>query len=190
MMLPLYRRIIGPSFDDLPVRVRDLRDVRGKAVWRGRADVERGTALFVRLVATLAALPHSAREVPLTVTFTHDDAGEGWHRDFGGHIFQTHQRAGDGVILERIGPATVALKPLAERDSLSLSVTALRVFGIPVPGFLLPRVRTREWEAEDCYRFEVEARLPVGGLLIRYSGWLAPTATASHPAGPISATRP
>lgn len=190
MLLPLYRRIIGAKFDDLPARVRDLHDVRVRSQWRGHADVERGTSLLARLAAPLAALPHSARAVPLTVTLTPDDAGEVWHRDFGGHIFQTQQRAGEGAILERIGPATVSLKPLVERDSLSLSVTALRVFGIPMPRFLLPRVRTREWEAQDQYRFEVEARLPIGGLLVRYSGRLAPDATASQPAVPTSATRP
>jgi hypothetical protein len=35
-------------------------------------------------------------------------------------------------------------------------------------------VRTFECERDGRYRFEVEARLPLFGLLVRYSGWLVP----------------
>jgi hypothetical protein len=37
---------------------------------------------------------------------------------------------------------------------------------------LHPAVRTLESERDSRYRFEVEATLPLMGLLVRYSGWL------------------
>jgi hypothetical protein len=37
-------------------------------------------------------------------------------------------------------------------------------------------VRTFESERDGRYSFEVEAHLPLVGLLVRYSGWLLPMA--------------
>ena len=57
MSLPLYRRVLGPRFDALPARVRELHDFTGISVWAGRADVERGRSLPRRIAAALSALP-------------------------------------------------------------------------------------------------------------------------------------
>ena len=41
-----------------------------------------------------------------------------------------------------------------------------------MPHMLHPAVRTFESERDGRYHFEVEAHLPLVGLLVRYSGWL------------------
>ena len=43
---------------------------------------------------------------------------------------------------------------------------------MPLPRALHPVVRTFEREQGGRYHFEVEAHLPLFGLLIRYAGWL------------------
>jgi hypothetical protein len=48
----------------------------------------------------------------------------------------------------------------------------VRFLGVPLPRRLHPRVRTLESERDGRYRFEVEAHLPLLGLLVRYTGWL------------------
>ena len=50
------------------------------------------------------------------------------------------------------------------------------MLGIPLPRLLHPTVRTFERERDGRYEFEVEAHLPLFGLLVRYSGWLEPQA--------------
>ncbi len=191
MTTPLYRRVLGARFDALPPAVRALHDVARQSTWRGEADVERGTALIARLIGWISRLPPTSRALPLVVTFTADDrGGEHWRRSFGGHVFPTYQRAGDGVIHERIGPATVALRPTAGPEGLALSVEGMRVLGIPVPAALRPAVTTREHEIDGRYHFEVEAILPLAGRLVRYRGWLAPADDAADPATSTSASRP
>lgn len=177
LAIPLYRRVLGASFDRLPPLVRALHDLDGSAVWSGRADVERGTHPICRLIAVIARLPQPGPDQPLTVTFTAAGDAERWHRAFGDRVFPSLQRAGHGGILERIGPAVITLVPQADATGLGLTVSRLTVFGMPMPRALVPIVATREHEADGRYRFEVEARLPHFGRLVRYAGWLAPIDT-------------
>jgi len=188
MTTPLYRRVLGERFDRLPPTVRALHDVERPSTWHGEADVERGTTLIARLVGWIARLPPTSRALPLVVTFTPDGSGEQWRRSFGRHVFPTYQSAGDGVILERIGPTTVALKPAAGPDGLTLSVAGLSVFGIPMPAAIWPAVTTREHEVDGRYHFEVEGVLPLAGRLVHYRGWLEPADGAAEPVTSASRT--
>ena len=174
MTAPLYRRLLGDRFALLPAQVRGLHDLDRQSVWVGRADVERGTSLVCRMIAAVTRLPPSGAEQPLTVTFTAVDGAELWHRAFGRRVLASRQVLGDGVILERIGPATVALAADVTPAGLTLSVAHLWVLGVPMPSWLVPEVATREYETEGRYRFEVEARMRVFGRLVRYAGWLEP----------------
>ena len=173
MTLPLYRRLLGPTFDALPPRVRELHDLTAPATWRGRADVERGTSLVARLMAIMLSLPPTGRDQPLAVTFAPDSRGrETWTRTFGTKIFPSLQYERGGSLCERVGPTTLVFTLDASRDGLALVLTSVRVLGIPLPRLLHPRVRTLEREQDGHYRFEVESALPLFGPLVRYSGWL------------------
>ena len=55
----------------------------------------------------------------------------------------------------------------------------MRLLGLPLPPFMLPPIRTRESERDGRYQFEVEAGLPLIGLLVRYEGWLERGSSAS-----------
>ena len=174
MTLPLYRRLLGAAFDRLPPRVRALHDIQGRSVWHGRVDVERGTALICRLIAKIGRLPPVGKDQPLTVTFTPQDGAELWHRAFGTRVFASRQSLGRGTIHERVGPARLTLVPSVSSDGLNMSLAALHVLGIPIPRALLPKVATRERDADRRYHFEVDVHVPVLGRLIRYEGWLEP----------------
>ena len=173
---PLYRRLLGADFDRLPPAVRSLHDVRERSVWIGRADVERGTSFVCRLIAAIAGLPPAGPDQPLTVTFTPENGAEIWHRAFGARVFRTVQALGPGVILEQSGPARLTLAPRLTAAGLSLDIQAAHVLGIAVPGWLLPIAKTSEYDSDGRYQFEVEARLPWFGRLVRYAGWLQPAA--------------
>ena len=60
----------------------------------------------------------------------------------------------------------------ASPAGLALVLTGVRFLGVPLPRLLHPAVRTMESERGGRYCFEVEAILPLFGLLVRYSGWL------------------
>jgi hypothetical protein len=172
MTLPLYRRLLGPKFETLPGRVRELHDLAEPATWRGRADVERGASWVARVTATLLSFPAAGRDQPLSVSFKPDRGREIWTRRFGEKVFPSLQYEHGGRLFERVGPSSLVFALDASPDGLALLLTGVRFLGVPLPRLLHPAVRTMESERDGRYHFEVEATLPLFGLLVRYAGWL------------------
>jgi hypothetical protein len=174
MSVPLYRRVLGATFDVLPARVRELHDLRGPAVWCGEASVERGRSLLSRVAAAITGLPPAGTDQPLRVTFEPVGTSEIWSRRFGRVLFRSIQYERDGFLVERVGPATFVFTAVASTEGLALRLEGFRALGVPLPRWLHPTVCTFEREHDGRYEFEVEAHLPFSGLLVRYGGWLAP----------------
>ena len=174
MTRPLYRRVLGPAFDALPARVRELHDLEHTSIWEGAADVERGPSLASRLAGWLTRLPPAGSAVPLRVTFEPVGERELWSRRFGSALFRSTQYQRGPFLSERVGPTTFVFACEATAETLKLRLAQFRVLGIPLPRFAHPLVHTCETEREGRYQFEVEAHLPLFGLLVRYSGWLEP----------------
>jgi Domain of unknown function (DUF4166) len=174
---PLYRRVLGgAAFERLPAPVRALHSVTQTTTWVGTADVSRGTSPASRLIVTVFGLPPAGNNQPLAVTFTPDVRGaETWDRAFGARRFVSVQSdAGGGVIAERVGLVTLYLRPIADAATLRLRLERVTVLGLSLPQRLLPHVATSETAVDGRYHFDVEARLPLVGLLVRYTGSLAP----------------
>jgi Domain of unknown function (DUF4166) len=177
-MTPLYRRLLGPLFDELPAQVQRLHDVEAPVTWSGRADVQRGSTMPARALARLFGLPPHGADQPITVMFVPQGYAEVWTRIFGADRFVSTQRASGDELRETVGPLTLRMTLQGNRSGLGLTLVGARFLGIiPVPGLLLPRIRTHENEIDGRYHFDVEARLPVFGLLVHYRGWLERVAT-------------
>ena len=83
----------------------------------------------------------------------------------------------NGQLRERLGPATFHFRLCRIDSDLHWVAERARMFGIlPVPASWLDEVRCREHDDDGRYGFEVEARLPLLGRLVRYRGWLMPVA--------------
>lgn len=169
---PLYRRVLGARFDQLPPKVRELHDLQGTAAWVGRADVERGRSWVARIGAALTSLPPTGKDQPLQVTFAQDGDEEIWSRRFGTSLFRSVQYQDGGRVCERVWPVTFVFALDASGEGLGLKLEGLRLLGVPMPRFAHPAITTFESDGEGRYRFGVEARLPLFGLLVRYAGWL------------------
>lgn len=173
---PLYRRMLGEAWADLPEPVRAMHDLSGDRRVAGRAEVERGTALPARLVAALIGFPEAGRDVPVEVTFQVRDGVETWRRRFSGRSFFSTQQAGcgrsDGLLEERFGPIRVGLALVLEGDRLRLMVRRWSLLGLPMPLALAPGGEAWETAADGRFRFHVEIRHPWTGLIVRYRGWL------------------
>jgi hypothetical protein len=181
MRLPLYRRLLGPGFDALPARVRELHDLDRISVREGRAQVQRGRSLVARMVAWLASLPPAGDDQPLRVTFAAVKDKEIWARQFGKALFRSVQHERGGLLYERVAFATFVFAATATANGLSLRLDGFRLLGIPMPRMLHPAVDTFESEQDGRYQFEVEAHLPLFGLLVRYAGWLEPVVPKAAP---------
>ena len=170
--MALYRRLLGARFEALPARVRELHEVTATSRWDGRADVERGGGLAARIVAWMLGLPPHGREQALNVTFEPVEGREVWTRTFGASVFRSVQDEHDGLLRERAGPVTFLFAPEASGEGLALILRGVRVFGVPLPRFAHPSVRTFESARDGRYAFEVEGSLPLAGMIVRYAGWL------------------
>lgn len=177
--LPLYWRLLGPAWEQLPLALRVMHGWSGSFEARGRAQVERGGSLLSRCIAALFGFPRAGVDVPLTVSFSVlSGGGERWRRNFAGRSFVSEQRQGHGrnerLLVERFGPFAIALALLLREAQLHLQVRGWSLFGMPLPRWLAPRGTVYESAREGRFHFHVEIRAPLAGLLVRYRGWLLP----------------
>ncbi len=176
MTAPLYPALLGAAWSALPAAVRDLHESNGGA---GAARVERGRNALARLAAWLFRFPPAADSVPVTVCFDRQPSGaEIWHRRFGAHRMISRQSTGTGRnagrLIERFGPAAFITEVATGSDGLRLILTGWRVFGLPLPLWLGPRIRAAETAQEGRFQFDVEIAHPLTGLIVRYAGHLTP----------------
>ena len=182
---PLYRDILGDAWHRLPRAIRDMHDLDRTLTASGRAMIEAGPGPLAALVRHIMGFPSAAGDTPVAVTFTEARGVEQWTRTFGGHRFKSTQEAGRGrnrrLLVERFGPIAVAMALVLDGGKLRLVVRRWSAFGIPLPLALAPRGNTYEHVADGHFNFHVEVRLPLIGLVVRYTGWLIPDRTASPP---------
>ncbi len=181
MTLPLYRRLLGARFDQLPAPVADLHNVTATSVWTGRADVERGNSLASRVVASLFGLPPAGRDQTLQVVFDPIEGREIWQRKFGSKVFRSVQYERAGLLRERIGLVVFVFALDVSADGMALKLDGVCILGVPLPRWLNPSVRTLEWAHGGRYHFQVEASLPLLGPVVRYSGWLEGATDSARP---------
>jgi Domain of unknown function (DUF4166) len=172
--MSLYRRLLGPAFDEMPLALRALHDGTRSTRWQGRADVERGSSPLMRLLATLFGLPPAGPDQPLTLTFDLKGDSEIWTRTFGVKRFRSMQFEQGGHLHETVGASRLIMGVTASAQGLQLTMLGTRFLGVPLPRFLVPVVRAVEREQDGRFHFDVEARLPGFGRLVHYRGWLEP----------------
>ena len=174
---PLYRRLLGDAYKLLPAPIQALHDLTGTLTLEGRATVERGQGLAARAIAALFGFPPAGRDVPLKVEFALRGNREVWGRDFAGRAFVSSQEAGqrrfDRLLCERFGPFAFGIALVCDAERLTLVFRRWSMFGVPLPRALAPRATAYESAEDGRFRFFVEIKLPLIGLIVRYQGWLA-----------------
>lgn len=184
--VPLYRKILGPAFSELPPRLQELHDSNVVRQWKGFAEVRRGHGTVAALIATLVGFPGSASRMPVTVTFSPKFGVEHWVRSFGGKSFSSVQSAGAGrdqyLLVERFGIASFSLALVLDVGRLSFVPRRWSLLGLPMPRFLLPTGLSFETERDGQFCFDVEVSMPLVGLVVAYKGSLCP----SEPERPCS----
>jgi Domain of unknown function (DUF4166) len=172
---PLYARLLGAAWNELPAEIRAMHDLLSNAEARGTASVVRGDGPLARLVATLMRFPPSSTAVHLTVRFVVRDGVETWTRTFGTHSFSSRQYAGrgHGLLCERFGPFTFGMALVGGGGRLTLVPKRWWAFGVPLPMWLCTRVNAYESAEGRRFRFHVEIRHPFTGLIVRYEGALS-----------------
>ena len=171
---PLFQRILGSEFEQLPEPIRSLHAVTTLTLAEGRCTVTRGGNVLARLLARLLSLPPDCRDGKIQLVMRRRGELEVWVRTIAGRRFvSTLRQSGPGQVTERIGPVDFdfALRPGA--TELAMSLRAVRVFGLSLPQRLWPRITARETVADGRFRFDIVTSLPGIGQIVAYSGTLA-----------------
>lgn len=179
---PLYARVLGSAWQNVPRTLRDMHDVRTVAEASGVALVERGGGLVARLAAAVLRLPEAGDDIPLRVRFTSQERDERWDRFFAQRRLSSTQsippraRSGDGLLQERMGPAALTFRLVYRDNGLRLLPDAWSIFGIPLPLRHFPvREACEHVDEAGRFAFDVEVAHVWIGLIVRYRGWLART---------------
>ena len=176
--MPLYWRVLGDAWDELPETVRSMHEGRTSHRAEGFADVERGRGYLSRLAGTLFRFPDDKENVPVSVTFDVGPDQEIWRRTFGGQSFSSIQYAGRGrsqwLLCERFGLLTFGLALVVRDGRLHFVVRRWSMAGLPLPLFLAPVSRSHEASEGGRFHFNVEISHWLTGMIVRYRGWLEP----------------
>jgi len=173
----VFAQALGDEFGAMPPQLQDLHTVRGITVWTGRASVTRGSRLVSKIVALVFGFPTASPDVPVHLTMQPVDGVEHWQRTFAGNKFRSRLSRNasqpHGHIYEQFGLFKFEIALAWKDDRLSYPVEAGRCLGIPFPKPLLPHSHSFEYvddQGRAC--FDVTLSVPLGGLVVRYEGWL------------------
>ncbi|HEU5048621.1 MAG TPA: DUF4166 domain-containing protein [Rickettsiales bacterium] len=173
---PLYQRMLQDAWQELPPAIRDMHTLYDTKSASGKATVERGPHPLARFVAACIGFPSAGEDVPVTVTFRLENRKEIWQRNFAGQRFHSIQSEGTGrmagLLCEQFGPFTFGLALVLKEGRLTLIVRRWSLCGIPLPASLAPSGESFEYADNGRFRFHVEIKHPLTGLIVRYRGWL------------------
>lgn len=175
LSVPLFARLLGDGFAQLPPALRTLHSVPRRQRYHGHAEVRRGRHPLLPLCAWLARLPPASAATPVDVVFSADAQGERWQRRFGTHAMPSRLWLQDGRLRERLGAVEFEFVLRVDGAAIVWSAARAWAFGVlPLPRRWLAGVHCRESERDGRYAFLVEVALPWIGPFIRYEGWLEP----------------
>ncbi|MGH1330661.1 MAG: DUF4166 domain-containing protein [Paracoccaceae bacterium] len=175
---PLYRRVLGAAYADLPEAVQRIHDDTGARNWQGMAQVKRGQGWLSKRIGGAFGFPSATDHIPVKVMFEPIEGGEKWTRQFGEAVFSSTQIIGAGrnahLLVERFGPVRVALAVVLRDEKLFLIPRRWSFLGLPLPRVLLPSGNSFEAELDGKFQFDVEIAAPLVGLIVGYRGVLEP----------------
>jgi saccharopine dehydrogenase-like NADP-dependent oxidoreductase len=169
----LFQHALGDKWEELPASVGRLHSVQDVEDFFGKATVTRGTSLFARCAAWFFTFPRAGENVPVTITKARTACGEIWERNFGGRKFRSYLSPSPQPFhyRERFFAFTYEQELPVEEEGLFLPVRRGWFLGIPLPKFLLPKSKAREYDAGGVFHFDVGLYAPFdGGLIVRYQG--------------------
>ncbi len=176
-MTPLYPRIVGDRWRELPEQLRRCFETPLNAEMRasGHFRVRWGDRALACWLARLLGLPRAGERVEVELTVTSDAEGETWRRRFGSDELVTRQWEERGLLTERAGSLELGFRLSVSNGRLVFQQEAARLnvggARISLPRWLAPRVSGYAWEHGEM-QVSVEVSFPGVGLLCRYEGGL------------------
>ena len=172
----VFAQLLGDDFQQLAPIVAQLHRLDGPGHWQGECVIQRGRHPLARLCGWAARLPRDGQALATTVTLQRSAGQETWTRNFGGVPMRSRMWPWQGRLRERLGLVQFDFQLGVQAGALTWNTRGVRVLGIvPLPAAWFAGVRcTEAVDGQGRYTFDVQARLPLVGLIVHYQGWLLP----------------
>lgn len=178
---------LGDAFDTLHPLLRELH--RHGGLLEGEVTLRLGNGLagvIGRRLARKLGLPENAGTYRLRVDIHHDAGTLHWNRCFDGthwlkSSFSPYGTWPDGYWTEITGPVRMALQVDVLEGGWHWRVCGMRVAGIRIPLWLMPRSTAYKTIENGKYRFEVGFAFPGLGEVLGYGGLLLTTSPPKYP---------
>lgn len=171
--------LMGHAFQRLAPVLQRFHRLSGPVVLSGRVRTEAPRGALARVMGALLGTPLQTTQGPMCFGLAANAKTTHWIRHFPYEVMTSTLRIAGAHLEEHLGPARLRFA-LEERDgALHLHLVGMRFWGVPCPRALLPHVTAVESGRGDQLHFYVQASLPFGGLVTRYTGHL--DMGAAHP---------
>lgn len=172
---PLYGRLLGASWGELPEAVRRAHSDGGPKRLRGVLQVDVGPGRWAALWRSLLRLPNRSGPVPVTLEITPQGDTERWSRQIGDWRFVSRERAVGGELREIIGPLEITFRLRRDGEALRYRQirARLRILGLPLPcpPFARPTVDALETQNTARTGTHLHVRLGLAStFLLAYHG--------------------
>ena len=171
--MQLYQRLLGASFDRLPLALRRFH-AQGGGDAECTFEVRRAPGTFRAAAARVLAFPKPAARVRVRLSVRVSGEREIWIRAFPGRALRTVQWLERGRLVEQAGPMRLAFDVAADETGMSFASRGCRVLGLPLWRAIAPNVTARVRGAENGWDVEVSVALPLLGTIASYGGTVVP----------------
>ncbi|MFS1525909.1 DUF4166 domain-containing protein [Microbulbifer sp. 2304DJ12-6] len=172
----LFRSILAEAFEQLPEAVKAFHDSDGSRIWKGRAEVQRGSGFLANLVCRIFGFPKNSRSSVVRVVQSQVEGGEQWIRTFNDRSFNSILKIGLGknsyLLTEQFGIVQMALALVLDKGKLHFVPRKCSVFSIPLPKILMPSGNSFEEEKDGLFIFHINIVAPIVGHIVSYKGFL------------------
>lgn len=178
--MTIYADLLGDDLEGLPPECLALHTGYGR--FTGRITVSYASFPGVAKLGQLCGFAPPAEDAPLTLDVTRDGDQDHWVRSVKGQAMESMLWVtAEGWLAEKMGPATVLMKPVIHRGQLHLKPQGFAIGRLSLPNWLAPQIEAVELAELGRYRFEVTISLPLlGWQLVSYTGWLDTLGTAGR----------
>ena len=169
----LYRTVMGDAFDRLAGPVRRFHSLAGRHELHGWVDVRAPGSWAARLLAICLGAPTRAAQGPIRFELWAQPDAETWTRFFPNRTMRSVLKK-DGIrVTEKLGASRLAFELVEVAGALEMRLETLHFWGMPCPRWLMPDITARETGESQRLNFQVQAAVPMIGLVVSYSGYLA-----------------
>jgi hypothetical protein len=172
--LPLYRRILGARFDELPEVLRRFHGSPEGARASGTMPIQRTAGWLHAFAGWLARFPPAGVDIPVELLIEVDGRCEHWTRMFGAHRLVTVQSERNGLLIERDGPISFACSLGVDGSRLHYKFLGAWLLGLPLPRWMSPTVISWVDAEDDRWWIVVRVIAPILGEVVSYEGWIRP----------------